>query len=106
MSVKFGIQIEPQLGFDYASVEKIALEGEKVEYDSIWSSDHFFLDDKSEERNCLECWTLLAASSMCGRRFPTWAATPSSGASSACCILRGTSRSRHRTRLTNQQGRG
>ncbi len=61
MSIKFGIQIEPQLGFDYASVEQIALEGEKVGYDSIWSSDHFFLDDKSEERNCMECWALLAA---------------------------------------------
>ncbi|MFX1512175.1 MAG: LLM class F420-dependent oxidoreductase [Promethearchaeota archaeon] len=61
MSVKFGIQIEPQLGFDYTSVEQIALEGEKAGYDSIWSSDHFFLDDKSEERNCMECWTLLAA---------------------------------------------
>ncbi len=61
MSIKFGIQIEPQLGFSYKSVEKIALEGEKAGYDSIWSSDHFFLDDKSEDRNCMEAWTLLAA---------------------------------------------
>ena len=60
MSIKFGIQIEPQLGFNYESVEKIALEGEKAGYDSIWSSDHFFLDDKSENRNCMEAWTLLA----------------------------------------------
>ena len=61
MSVKFGIQIEPQLGFDYKSVEKIALQSEKSGYDSIWSSDHFFLNDKSEDRNCMEAWTLLAA---------------------------------------------
>lgn len=61
MAIKFGIQIEPQLGFNYKSIERIALEGEKTGYDSIWSSDHFFLDDKSEDRNCMEAWTLLAA---------------------------------------------
>lgn len=61
MSIDFGIQIEPQLGFDYESVEKIAMEAEKADYNSIWSSDHFFLDDKSEDRNCMEVWTLLAA---------------------------------------------
>ena len=61
MSIKFGIQIEPQLGFNYESVEKIALEGEKAGYDSIWCSDHFFWDDQSVDRNCLEAWTLLAA---------------------------------------------
>ncbi|NHK31576.1 MAG: TIGR03560 family F420-dependent LLM class oxidoreductase [Asgard group archaeon] len=61
MKVKFGIQIEPQFGFDYKTVEKIALEAEKIGYDSIWSSDHLFLDNKSEERNCMEAWTLLSA---------------------------------------------
>ncbi|MCK5183676.1 MAG: TIGR03560 family F420-dependent LLM class oxidoreductase, partial [Candidatus Heimdallarchaeota archaeon] len=61
MIVKFGIQIEPQMGFDYKTVEKIALEAEKIGYDSIWSSDHFFLDDKSEDRNCMEAWTLISA---------------------------------------------
>ncbi|NPE08478.1 MAG: LLM class F420-dependent oxidoreductase [Asgard group archaeon] len=61
MTVKFGIQIEPQMGFEYKTVEKIALEAEKFGYDSIWSSDHFFLDDKSEDRNCMEAWTLISA---------------------------------------------
>lgn len=61
MSVKFGIQIEPQSGFDYEPVEKIALNGEEAGYDSVWSSDHFFLDEKSEDRKCMEAWTLLAA---------------------------------------------
>ena len=58
---KFGIQIEPQFGFDYETVEKIALNAEKVGYDSIWSSDHLFLNDKSEEINCMEAWSLLSA---------------------------------------------
>lgn len=61
MSIKFGIQVEPQLGFNYKSVERIALASEELGYDSIWSSDHFFLNDKSEDRNCMEAWTLLAA---------------------------------------------
>ena len=59
--VKFGIQIEPQFGFDYKTVEKITLEAEKIGYDSLWSSDHLFLNDKSEEINCMEAWSLLAA---------------------------------------------
>ncbi|MFX1505509.1 MAG: TIGR03560 family F420-dependent LLM class oxidoreductase [Promethearchaeota archaeon] len=61
MTIRFGIQIEPQLGFDYITVEKIALNAEKIGYHSIWSSDHFFLDTNSEEKNCMEAWTLLAA---------------------------------------------
>ncbi len=61
MKLSFGIQFEPQLGFNYDTVEKIALNAEKVGYDSIWSSDHFFLDNKSEDKNCMEAWTLLAA---------------------------------------------
>ncbi|MFX0125412.1 MAG: TIGR03560 family F420-dependent LLM class oxidoreductase [Candidatus Hodarchaeota archaeon] len=61
MKINFGIQIEPQLGYDYTSVEKIALKAEKLGYDSLWSSDHFFLDTNSEEKNCMEAWTLLAA---------------------------------------------
>jgi F420-dependent oxidoreductase-like protein len=61
VKVKFGIQIEPQFGFDYKTVEKIALAAEKTGYDSIWSSDHLFLNDKSEDINCMEAWTLIAA---------------------------------------------
>jgi F420-dependent oxidoreductase-like protein len=61
MNIRFGIQIEPQLGFSYKTVEKIALNAEKIGYDSIWSSDHFFLDTQSEEKNCMEAWTLLSA---------------------------------------------
>jgi hypothetical protein len=30
MEVKFGVHIEPQLGYDYETVERIALEAERV----------------------------------------------------------------------------
>ncbi|MHA1934329.1 MAG: LLM class F420-dependent oxidoreductase [Candidatus Thorarchaeota archaeon] len=61
MKVKFGVHIEPQLGFDYNTAEVIALEAEKLGYESFWCSDHLFLNDKSEEQNCMDAWTLLAA---------------------------------------------
>ncbi|MHA2141220.1 MAG: LLM class F420-dependent oxidoreductase [Candidatus Thorarchaeota archaeon] len=61
LKVKFGVHIEPQLGHSYKQAEKIALEGEKLGYDSFWCSDHFFLNNKSEKRYCLEAWTLLSA---------------------------------------------
>ncbi|MFW9799332.1 MAG: LLM class flavin-dependent oxidoreductase, partial [Candidatus Thorarchaeota archaeon] len=61
MTAKFGVHIEPQLGYDYKNTEKIVLEAEKLGYDSFWCSDHFFLNGESEKRNCMEPWTLLAA---------------------------------------------
>lgn len=58
---KFGIQIEPQFGFDYSTLKDLALECESVGFNSMWLSDHLFLDARSQERNCLDCWTTLAA---------------------------------------------
>ena len=61
MTIKFGVHIEPQLGYEYEIAERIALEAENTGYDSFWCSDHLFLNDKSEKLNCMEAWTLLAA---------------------------------------------
>ena len=58
--VEIGIQIEPQFGFSYGDVRDIALLCERVGFNSLWCSDHFFLDGQSEERNCFDPWTLLA----------------------------------------------
>ncbi|OLS28236.1 MAG: Pyrimidine monooxygenase RutA [Candidatus Heimdallarchaeota archaeon LC_2] len=60
-SIKFGIQIEPQFGFKYNNIKEIALQGEKLEFTSIWSSDHFFYGPNPEVTDCLEAWTLLSA---------------------------------------------
>ena len=57
----FGIQIEPQFGFKYEGIREIALEAERLGFESIWLSDHFFLTKESLGTNCLECWTTLAA---------------------------------------------
>jgi F420-dependent oxidoreductase-like protein len=61
MKLKFGAHIEPQLGYDYDNTLKIALEAESLGFESFWCSDHLFLNDKSENQNCLDAWTLLAA---------------------------------------------
>jgi F420-dependent oxidoreductase-like protein len=59
--IDFGVQIEPQYGFTYKKINDIASEAEKLGFESIWISDHFFMTDDSLEINCLECWTLLTA---------------------------------------------
>ena len=61
MKLKFGAHIEPQLGYTYEQVLTIAKEAQNLGYDSLWCSDHIFLDANSADRNCLEAWTLLAA---------------------------------------------
>jgi F420-dependent oxidoreductase-like protein len=61
LKLKFGVHIEPQLGYDYENSLNIALEAEKLGYESFWCSDHLFLNDKSETQNCMDAWTLLAA---------------------------------------------
>lgn len=61
MPVNFGVQIEPQFGYTYEDIRAIAQEAESNRFHSLWCSDHFFLHDKAEEINCLECWTTLSA---------------------------------------------
>ncbi|MCW4051295.1 MAG: TIGR03560 family F420-dependent LLM class oxidoreductase [Candidatus Bathyarchaeota archaeon] len=57
----FGVQIEPQYGFTYSSVKEIAKATEKLGYESIWVSDHFFLTPNAVDTNALECYTALTA---------------------------------------------
>jgi len=55
------LQIEPSFGFTYDEVAALAGECRTHGYTSIWASDHFMLDGSEPYRNCLDCWTLLAA---------------------------------------------
>ena len=61
MDVDFGVQIEPQYGFTYEHIREVAAEAERLGFESIWVSDHFFMTEDSLDINCLECWTVLAA---------------------------------------------
>ena len=59
--IRFGVQIEPQYGFTFDDVVRIARTAEATGYHTLWSSDHLLWDAQSEQRNCLEAWTLLTA---------------------------------------------
>lgn len=58
---RFGIQIEPQFGFTFADVANVAKEAERLGFTALWASDHLFWDAHSEQRNCLDAWTLITA---------------------------------------------
>ena len=60
-AVDFGVQIEPQYGFTYEHIREVAAEAERLGFESIWVSDHFFMTEDSLDINCLECWTVLTA---------------------------------------------
>lgn len=59
--IDFALQIEPLLGFDYSEIRDLALLCEEAGFSSLWCSDHLFMDEGSEHRNCWEAWTTLAA---------------------------------------------
>jgi len=57
---KFGVVVSQReaRALEYTTINKIALECEKLGFDSIWFHDHLFF---SSRRPYLECWTLLSA---------------------------------------------
>ena len=57
----FGLQIEPQYGFSYEEIRGLAVESERIGFESLWVSDHFFLTPEVSKTPCLECWITLAA---------------------------------------------
>lgn len=59
--IRFGIQIEPQFGFGFDDVVRIARTAEQTDCHALWASDHLLWDAHSEHRNCFEAWTLLTA---------------------------------------------
>ena len=68
-SVDFGVQIEPQYGFTYEQIQDVAQTAERLGYESIWVSDHFFLTPETVDANCLECYTVLTALARDTRRL-------------------------------------
>lgn len=56
----YGLQIEPAYGFTYEQVVEAVETAQQHGYTSAWSSDHFLLGEHDTDRNCMDCWTLLA----------------------------------------------
>ena len=68
--VKFGVQIENHLGFSYEAVLKVALEAERLGFDSIFICDH--LMGRTEElarQPCLDTWVTLGALASATKRL-------------------------------------
>ncbi|MFX0096093.1 MAG: hypothetical protein ACFFBD_30420 [Candidatus Hodarchaeota archaeon] len=59
MELSFGIQIEPQFGYTKADIDKIAEKVEQTIFDTIWISDHMFLDPGAVDKSTFDCFTLM-----------------------------------------------
>ena len=57
--MKFGIQVEPQFGFEYADIAKIATTGLANGFSTLWFSDHFMLDKDATDRVLLDPWLVM-----------------------------------------------
>lgn len=61
MKIDYGVQIEPQFGYTYEHIKKVALAAEEHDFESLWTSDHFLIRPEAVDVNCLECWTTLSS---------------------------------------------
>jgi F420-dependent oxidoreductase-like protein len=59
--LRFALQIEPQFGFTFDEVVRIAQTAEQTGCHALWTSDHLLWDTDSARRPCLEAWTMLTA---------------------------------------------
>jgi len=58
--MKIGIQIEPQMGYNYDEIVQLVKAVEDAGFYSFTVSDHFFGNIQSVEKNAYDAWTLLA----------------------------------------------
>jgi alkanesulfonate monooxygenase SsuD/methylene tetrahydromethanopterin reductase-like flavin-dependent oxidoreductase (luciferase family) len=59
--MRFGVQIEPQFGFEYKDVLEISEIALNNGFEVAWFSDHFMLDADATDRVLLDPWLLMAA---------------------------------------------
>jgi alkanesulfonate monooxygenase SsuD/methylene tetrahydromethanopterin reductase-like flavin-dependent oxidoreductase (luciferase family) len=57
----FGIQIEPQFGFEFDRIVKLADVILENGFSTVWFSDHFMLDEDATERILLDPWLVMSA---------------------------------------------
>jgi len=65
----YGVQIEPQFGYTWGMIMETAMAAEKAGFESLWSSDHFFIRPEAVDVNCLEAWTVLTAVAVATKRL-------------------------------------
>ena len=57
----FGVQIEPQFGFNFEEIMNIVQYAEEIDFTHAWFSDHFMLQADSIEQNSYECIMAMTA---------------------------------------------
>jgi probable F420-dependent oxidoreductase len=61
LKIAYGLQIEPQFGYEYGYLSDVAKRVEATGFESFWASDHFLIRSDAVDVDCLEAWTLLTA---------------------------------------------
>jgi len=61
LKIDYGVQIEPQFGYEYTYLREVAKRAEAAGFESLWASDHFLIRPDAVDVDCLEAWTLLTA---------------------------------------------
>ena len=51
----YGVQIEPQVGYNWKEIIDIVQTAEKIDFTHAWFSDHLLLREDSVDTNCFEC---------------------------------------------------
>jgi alkanesulfonate monooxygenase SsuD/methylene tetrahydromethanopterin reductase-like flavin-dependent oxidoreductase (luciferase family) len=59
MDLSFGLQLEPQFGYTKQNVDEIGRYIEKSIFDTVWVSDHMFLDKDAVEKSAFDALTVM-----------------------------------------------
>jgi alkanesulfonate monooxygenase SsuD/methylene tetrahydromethanopterin reductase-like flavin-dependent oxidoreductase (luciferase family) len=59
--MEFGVQIEPQFGFEYETILGISKNAGQNGFSTLWFSDHFMLDKEATDKILLDPWLLMSA---------------------------------------------
>ena len=61
LNLSYGLQIEPQFGYEYSYIRDVAKRIEAAGFESMWASDHFLIRPDAVDVDRLEAYTLLTA---------------------------------------------
>ncbi|MCG3220640.1 MAG: LLM class flavin-dependent oxidoreductase [Candidatus Heimdallarchaeota archaeon] len=59
--VSYGLQVEPQFGFDFKQIKEMVQFAEKNKFSHAWFSDHFMVTADSTDVLAYECFTAMMA---------------------------------------------
>lgn len=59
--LSFGIQIEPQFGYEYSRIRSLSSLAIENGFDTVWFSDHFILNSEATDRVLLDPWLVMSA---------------------------------------------